>query len=509
VADVEADPAKHGGYGKVIHTLDDDPRNGWASFGHPIDRPHVAVFAFSEPLVLDEDEELIIELRHRSTDGFLNIGRFRLDVTDQLGPITHSIGPAPLEQLAQTNPTRADAIEPPLRARLREQFLADHPPYLAPHAALRRAEARLEELSGVEKAVEVMVLADRPEPRPTHVLLRGVWDKKGEGVEAGVPEALNPWPSNAPRNRLGLARWLVAPENPLTARVIVNRLWQAMMGAGLVRTPEDFGRQGEPPTHPELLDWLAVEFRESGWDVKHLLRLIVTSATYRQSSVVSEAARARDPDNRLLARSNRHRLASWMIRDSALRVSGLLNANVGGPPVRPYQPDGVWEEMFMGRFHYEPSEGVDQYRRTVYAFWRRSSAPTFLFDSAQRRVCEVQTPRTNTPLQALTLLNDRTYLEAARSLAASVLLETEGNAARIDSLMRRVLARVPSDAERVVLERELRRARAFYRDNPEAASKWLSHGQLPPDPSLDPAELAALTLVADMLLNLDEAISRE
>jgi len=243
--------------------------------------------------------------------------------------------------------------------------------------------------------VEVMVLAERAQPREAHVLVRGVWDKKGAKVEPDVLSLFAPLPADAAKNRLGLARWLVSPQNPLTARVVVNRYWQMLFGSGLVRTPEDFGLQGERPTHPELLDWLAVEFM-SQWDVKNLLRLIVTSATYRQRSEVSETLRLRDPENRLLARAGRFRLPSWMIRDSALQASGLLNPTLGGPPVRPYQPAGVWEENFMGRFKYEPSDGKEQYRRTVYAFWRRSVAPTLLFDSAQRRVCEVRSPRTNT-----------------------------------------------------------------------------------------------------------------
>lgn len=509
VADVEADPAKHNGYGKVIHTLDDDPRNGWASFGHPINCSHSAVFAFEEPLILGSDEELIVELRHRSTEGHLNIGRFRIALTNEAGPAVKSVQPTPLERLAQARVADSSSVDPTLRALLFEQFLEDNSPYLPSKGALRRAEAWLDEIKGFEKSVDVMVLADRPEPRETHVLLRGVWDKKGEVVSPDVPEVLNPWPEGSPRNRLGLARWINSRENPLTARVIVNRLWQAVFGAGLVRTPEDFGRQGEPPTHPELLDWLAVELIEHGWDLKHVIRLMVTSATYLQESRVSDTLRTRDPENRLLARASRQRLPSAMIRDAALSASGLLFPTLGGPPVRPYQPPGVWEEMFMGRFRYEPSEGPDQYRRSLYAFWRRSAAPTFLFDAAQRRVCEVQTPRTNTPLQALTLLNDQTYLEAARALAALAIRDATGDDSLVDALSNRVLSRRPNAQERPILIRELKRARDYYRDHPEAAGQWLSHGQSPRDSTIDPIEQAACALVADMLLNLDEAMTRE
>jgi hypothetical protein len=248
---------------------------------------------------------------------------------------------------------------------------------------------------------------------------------------------------------------------------------------------------------------------ESGWDMRHVLRLIVTSATYRQGSEVSETLRTLDPENRRLARGARFRLPSWMIRDAALGASGLLNPAIGGPPVRPYQPVGVWEEISMGRNKYEPSEGADQYRRTLYAFWRRSAAPSFLFDSAQRRVCEVRTPRTNTPLQALTLLNDLTYVESARVLAEHALGATTDGAGRLDELMSRVLSRPAAERERAVLGREIRRARAYYREHRDEAVRWLSHGQSSPKADLDAADLAAYTVVANLILNLDEAMTRE
>jgi hypothetical protein len=291
--------------------------------------------------------------------------------------------------------------------------------------------------------------------------------------------------------------------------VIVNHLWQMCFGAGLVRTPEDFGLQGERPTHPEVLDWLAVEFMESGWNVKHILKLIVTSATYRQTSDVSEELRNRDPENRLLARGARFRLPSWMLRDAALRSAGLLNTALGGPPVRPYQPDGVWEEMFMGRFKYEPSEGAAQYRRTLYAFWRRAIAPTFLFDSAQRRVCEVRQARTNTPLQALTLLNDITFLEASRAIALSAMSGSAQTDARIAAMSQRVLSRAPSENELPVLKRELDRALNHYRAHQDQATALVALGQPPSDSTPPSPELAAHMLVASMLLNLDEAITHE
>ena len=287
--------------------------------------------------------------------------------------------------------------------------------------------------------------------------------------------------------------------------MLVNHLWQLCFGTGLVKTAEDFGLQGESPSHPELLDWLAVECVESGWNVKHLLKLIVMSSTYRQSSRVEESLQARDPENRLLARGARFRLPAWMLRDAALHASGLFHVAIGGPPVRPFQPSGVWEENFMGRFTYEPSEGPAQYRRTLYAFWRRSIAPTFLFDSAQRRSCEVRMSRTNTPLQALTLLNDENYLEASRALAASVLKKPQP----LREMSLRVLSREPSETEMAILMREHHRALDYYRMHPSDASTFLARGHFVPEPSLAAPKLAALTIVASMLFNLDEAITHE
>jgi hypothetical protein len=346
-----------------------------------------------------------------------------------------------------------------------------------------------------------MVLAERKEARETHILLRGVWDKKGEVVQRDVPAAIAAWPEGAARDRLGLAKWIVAKDNPLTARVFVNHVWQMLFGAGLVRTPDDFGLQGQRPTHPELLDWLAVDFMAHGWDVKHLIKLIVSSETYRQDSNATPELIARDPQNRLLARGPRFRLPAWMLRDAALAASGLLNPALGGPPVRPHQPEGVWEEIFMGRFTYEPSQGAAQYRRTLYAFWRRSIAPTFLFDSAQRRVCEVGMSRTNTPLQALTLLNDQTMREASQALAAQMLVRSQPPAQRLDWLTRQVLSRPATAQEIQVLSRELDRALKHYRHQPGDAEKFLGQKA--------PPELAAHTLIASLVLNLDEALTHE
>jgi len=518
VADYSPDQKERRAYGDVKGVLDDDPRNGWTTKGAPAIAPHTAVFALDEPLVLASDEELIFELRQRSTDGDANLGRFRVSVTDQRGPAVAGVGPAPLEQLAA-----AGSADDKLRARLFDQFLADYEPYQKAKSSLDLANSQLKEAQNGKK-VNVMVLTERKQTRDTFVLVRGVWDKHGPKVERGGLPQLAPWTAEG-RTRADLARWLTSSENPLTARVLVNHLWQMCFGSGLVRTTEDFGLQGEPPTHPELLDWLAVECLESGWDLKHLLKLIVTSATYRQSSAIPESGDRKaesvaaasspvsalqspileDPENRLLARGARFRLPAWMLRDSALRAAGLMNPALGGPPTRPYQPEGVWEENFMGRFTYQPSEGAAQYRRTLYAFWRRSIAPTFLFDSAQRRSCEVRTARTNTPLQALTLLNDENFLEAARAVATHALRSDDP----LRHIAQRVLSRAPSEAELGIFTRERDRALKHYRAHPQDAAKFLDRGQSGPDAKLSAPDLAAHTVVASMILNLDEAITHE
>lgn len=471
-------------YGNVKGTLDDDPRNGWTTKGFPKDQPHTALYGLAEPLVLESDEELIFELRHRSTNGDANIAKFRLSATDQPGPAVHEIGATPLEKLAKG---QIDLD------KLQAQFLEDYKPYQLAKASLDRANAQLKEVQAAAGKLNVMVLAERKEPRDTHVLLRGVWDKKGDVVSRGVPAAIAPWPEGLAKDRIGLAKWITSKDNPLTARVFVNQVWQMLFGAGLVRTPDDFGLQGQRPTHPELLDWLAVDFMENGWDVKRLIKTIVTSDTYQQSSDRSDQT---DPSNLLLSRGPRFRLPAWMIRDAALASSGLLNPALGGPPVRPHQPEGVWEEIFMGRFTYEPSQGAAQYRRTLYAFWRRSIAPTFLFDSAQRRVCEVAMTRTNTPLQALTLLNDQTIMEASQALAKRMLATTPEK--RLPMLYQAVLNREPTAKELSVLLRELHRASKHYREHPGDARKLKTT-----------PELAAHALVATLVLNLDEAITHE
>ncbi len=364
-----------------------------------------------------------------------------------------------------------------------------------------------------------MVMQEMPKPRDTFILIRGAYDKKGEKVTAGLPEALvePPISTDRPLNRLDLAHWIVSEANPLTARVIVNRYWQMFFGTGLVKTSEDFGTQGEFPSHPELLDWLAVTFRESGWNVKQLVRMIVMSATYRQESHVRPEHLRHDPENRLLARAPRLRLQAEFIRDQALAVSGLLNGEIGGKSVFPYQPPGLWEEL-MSRADganwtaqtYTPSHGKDLYRRTMYTFWKRTCPPPTLatFDAPDREVCTVRRPRTNTPLQALILMNDPTYVEASRQLAERLLRETDSTPARIQRAFRLCTGRLPSEREASILQQLLDDRRSRYRLDPEAARKLLSVGESPRDETFPVDEVAAWTALANVLLNLDETITR-
>jgi hypothetical protein len=360
----------------------------------------------------------------------------------------------------------------------------------------------------------VMVLRDLPEPRPTFVLARGAYDQPRDAVAPAVPELFAASAGgDAPFNRLALARWLVSPEHPLTSRVIVNSVWQQLFGAGLVQTPEDFGTRGEPPTHPELLDWLAVEFRDSlSWDLKGLVRLIVTSSTYRQSSDVSREWYERDPENRWLARGARFRLSAEVLRDQALAASGLLCEELGGPSVLPYQPDGLWRDLASNSMEYDQSHGGDLYRRGLYTFWRRTIMPPAMaaLDAPNREVCLPRRARTNTPLQALVLLNETAFAEASRALAQRVLTSNAVDFdARLTLLTRLILVREPDEVECDVLNSLYAQSLARFQDHPSAAAEFLTNGETPVVEGLDAAEVAAWGTVASTLLNLDEALTRE
>jgi hypothetical protein len=382
------------------------------------------------------------------------------------------------------------------------------------YAELKRLKKQKEEL---ERAIPTsMVMKEMGTPRETFVLARGDYRNKGEKVSPGVPTVLPPLPKDAPLNRLGLAEWLVSPSHPLTARVAVNNFWQMYFGTGLVKTAENFGSQGEPPSHPELLDWLATEFIRTGWDVKAMQRLIVTSATYRQSSRARPELLEKDPENRLLARGPRFRLPAEVVRDNALFASGLLNDEIGGPSVFPYQPPGLWEEMAFGEGFsaqiYAPSHGKDLYRRSMYTFWKRTVPPPSLgtFDAPDREKCTARRLLTNTPLQALVLMNDPTYVEAARALAQRTVTEAGRNPAhRIRYAFRLATAREPDQREMQLLQNLARQELSHYRRDKDAALKLLGVGESSVDPKLNPSELAAWTTVASAILNLDETITKE
>ena len=382
---------------------------------------------------------------------------------------------------------------------------------------LRTLSKNLSDLRQSKSALEaefptVMVMQELPQPRPAHILKRGAYDSPGKPVERGTPAVLRPATEEASKNRLGLARWLVNPENPLTARVTVNRLWQMLFGAGLVRTVEDFGVQGEAPSHPELLDWLAVEFQSSGWNVKSVLRTMVTSATYRQASIATQEVLKRDPENRLLARGPRYRLPAEMIRDQALLASGLLVERLGGPPARPYQPENLWKDMtFSNMTEYNRDKGEGLWRRSLYTFWKRTvlNPGMFVLDASAREFCTVRETRTNTPLQALNLMNDVTYVEAARLLAGRALSEGGTSAEdRLSWAFRAVTSRRPGNDEQRILLENLKAQLELFRAQPAAAASLLAVGERQNGTGTDPAELAAYTAVASLILNLDEAMTK-
>jgi hypothetical protein len=427
-------------------------------------------------------------------------------------------------------------IEPPKRREAQNGIVRDH--YIRNVFAgsrgvfdpLNRKSADLKQrLKEIDDGINsVMVSEEMSQRRPAYVLIRGDFQQRGEKVEPDVPAAFPPLPSGSPRDRLALARWLVSPDHPLTARVAVNRLWAQMFGTGLVKTLGDFGTQGEFPSHPDLLDWLASELVASGWDVKRMQRLIATSATYRQSSKIADVRfeiatlqknlqsaisnlQSIDPENRLLSRAPRYRLSAEEIRDNALAIAGLLSPRIGGPSVMPYQP----ASFYAGRYEawkWTESPGDDLYRRGLYTFWRRTSLhPMYaIFDAPSREECTVLRPRTNTPLQALITLNDPTFVEAARVFAQRILLASPPTFDdRLTFAVRTALARAPSSVERAVLAAQYQRLHRHYQADPKAAAELLNVGQFPPPAQLDAAVHAAWTGLANVLLNLDETITRE
>ena len=503
----------------ISNAIGSKRNSGWAIFPQ-VGVPHAAVFQVDQPIVADSGSVASITLDFRSNFAGHQLGHFRLSVTDAKNPLGKEGLPTNVISILKVPADRrtpAQLVD--LRRYFRENVSIAKKDVTAQLAALKKQQDAAE---ATERTT--MVMEEMAKPRDTFILLRGQYDQHGEKVSPDVPKSLPPMADGTPHDRLGLAEWLVSPSQPLTARVTVNRFWQTFFGTGIVKTAGDFGSQGEEPSSPALLDWLACEFREPAdpktakWDVKAMVRLIVTSATYRQSSVATPDLLARDPENRLLARGSRIRLPAEFIRDQALAVSGLLDPEIGGRSVSPYQPPGLWEEL-MSRSDgamwtaqvYNQDHGKDLYRRTMYTFWKRTSPPPSLstFDAPDRETCNVHRSITNTPLQALVLMNDPTYVEASRKLAERMMKEAGAEAdERIAFAFHSATAREPTPQELAVLKKIYQAQLEVYQRDPAAAEQLLKVGESPRDSKLDPAELAAWTTVASVIFNLDETITR-
>jgi hypothetical protein len=386
-------------------------------------------------------------------------------------------------------------------------FLArHHEPYRTAIEDLKKLRQQDNDL--INDVPEIMTMQELPQPRPTFVLKRGAYDAPGDSVQPDTPASILPFPTDQPRDRLGLAQWMIDRRNPLTARVVVNRIWRMHFGRGIVATQENFGSQGRLPTHPGLLDWLAGWFMDNGWDVKSLHHLIVTSATFRQSSQASRELVERDPENLLLVRGPKHRLSAEQIRDSALAASGLLNRQIGGPSVKPYQPAGLWEQSGTGKT-YTQDHGDKLYRRSLYTFWRRTAPPPSMltFDATSREVCTAKRETTTTPLQALVLLNDPQFVEAARALGERLLRQHPIHVAgRIRSAVQMLTGRLPDEKELGILQRMFDEQRTFYAKESDAADKLLATGESSRDQSLPRPDFAATTMLVSAVMNFDEFV---
>ena len=478
---------------------------GWA-VGPQLDRAHTLVLLPEAPVTIPAGTRLTVTIEQMAKKKYQTLGKLRLASTADVraGEITRT----PAAVLAALKVPAAD------RADAQRETVMAHYMTVAPalESERQRLAAAIKELDAIKPYTTVPIMGEMPaeKSRKTHIQRRGNYLDLGPEVTPGVPGALPALPVGEAANRLGLARWLMAANNPLTSRVVANLFWESIFGSGLVRTSEDFGTQGEPPSHPELLDWLAVEFRESHWDVKHLLKLMVTSATYRQSSRISPEALARDSDNRLLARGPRFRLSAEMIRDQALFVSGLLSRKMHGQPVNPPQPKMGVTAAFGATVDWETSAGEDRYRRGLYTTWRRSNPyPSMItFDAPSREVCTVRRERSNTPLQALVTLNDPVYLEAAQALARRIAAVGGTPADKLRHGFRLSLVRAPHDQEMTELLVLYTKTRErFARDAVQALAVATNPlGPVPPE--ADVSELAAWTVVGNVLLNLDELLMK-
>jgi len=430
-------------------------------------------------------------------------------VVDQAEARLLSVWPTTAAALAY--PTAA--LTPTARQNLLDWFLLRRD---EPYRQLAAEQSRLNlDRRAIEgRGAATLVMEERADRKPfAYTLYRGAYDQKREFVDANTPSILPPMASTLPRNRLGFARWLFTEDQPLTARVAVNRMWQEIFGVGLVKTADDFGSQGEPPSHPQLLDWLAVDFRESGWDVKGFYRQVLCSAAYRQMALATPDKLAKDSENRLLSRGPRFRMDAEMLRDYALASSGLLAPQIGGPSVKPYQPEGIWEAVAMlgsnTRF-YTPDSGTGLYRRSLYTLWKRAAPPASMevFNGPTRESCVVRRERTDTPLQALASMNDVQLVEGARFLAGTAMENAGGFDARLDYISARLLARPLNAGERLIARRAYDDFEHYYAAHPQDAGKFLDDGERKPDPSLAPSEYAAWSMLTSQLLNLDEVLNK-
>ncbi len=492
----------------IAASIDGNKDTGWAVDGPTKKENRVAMYLAEKPFGHGPGADMRIRMHFNYPNIVHAIGRFRFAIsTDPMPKLKLGEGIPEVAALPTAKRTSQQ------KKRLRQHFLStDAPPQIKePYMHLQKLQAEIKRLQ--TQSISTMVMQDMPNPRKTHLLFRGKYDEKREEVTAGTPAFLPSMPNDAPMNRLGLARWLVSKRHPLTARVAVNREWQRLFGIGIVKTTEEFGAQGDWPSHPKLLDWLAVHFMNSGWDTKALLKLIVTSATYRQSSSTTPELLVRDQANLLLARGPRHRLDAEIVRDNALAVSGLLVEKIGGPSVFPYHPKGLWLELNNRPNYsrtYKQDKGEKLYRRSVYTYWKRTVPPPSMatFDAPEREFCLVRRSRTNTPLQAFVMLHDPQFVEAARHLAERMMSASDNPDSCIEHGFRLATSRLPNNKEKVVLHRLFRERLLFYRKDTKAAKAVLSVGESIRKVNLSEPEQAAWTTVARALLNLSETISK-
>ena len=504
-----ADHEQGNGDFKVANAIDGQPKSGWATEGFAKKEDRKAYF-LADRLFGAEGSKLKIVQKYESQYGQHQFGRVRLSLT-RIDPLPLNL-PKEIEDIAKL---AADQVNDAQRTKLRDHYrqnVTTNEEYVAVRNQTNAKQKERDDLNG--QIPTTLVSAELPEAKKAYMLKRGEYDQLGDEVQRAVPTVLPPMKPEWPNNRLGLAYWLTDPSHPLTARVQVNRMWQQLFGTGIVKTAEDFGSQGEPPSHPMLLDWLSVTFREEGWDMKRMLKRMVMSATYRQSSAVTPEVLEADPRNRMLAHGPRFRLDAEMLRDQALFVSGMLVEKQGGPGVRPPQPAGLWEAVgYVGSntVRFVADTGADKvHRRTLYTFLKRTSPPPQMttFDGPSREACIVRRERTNTPLQALLLFNDPQYVEAARALAQRSLAAEGDDSAKLRSMFRLAVCRNPDPAELEVLQTGVSADLAHYQANAEAAAELLKVGEFPLPAEYDAAKLAAWTMTANLLLNLDEVVTK-